>query len=127
MVDFKYNKAKQKDELLTYLSSTLPFFNKTKKHEQNPPSLLFVKIAFRLGQINPAKIMESDYDLTYNKSKKFGESSGAVVWKFQGEVRKNKELLEKPNSLNEYQSAFPSCLSGFFNGLINILQKKNMM
>ncbi|CAG8649668.1 16385_t:CDS:2, partial [Gigaspora rosea] len=75
----KLNNSDQKDELLTYLSSTLSFFDKTIKHEQNPPSLLFVKTAFQLGQVNLAKIMESDYNLTYKVSKKFGENLGTAV------------------------------------------------
>ncbi|CAG8798142.1 6796_t:CDS:2, partial [Cetraspora pellucida] len=39
------NKTKQKKELLTYLSSMLPFFDKTKLYIKNPLSLLFVKAA----------------------------------------------------------------------------------
>ncbi|CAG8457518.1 4425_t:CDS:2 [Gigaspora margarita] len=78
--------SEQKELLLTYLNSTLSFFDKTKSYTSDPPSLLYIKIALRLGQVNFTKIMENDLDLT----------------------PKNKEILENPNSLAEYQSAFPA-------------------
>ncbi|CAG8477559.1 9184_t:CDS:2, partial [Dentiscutata heterogama] len=102
------NNSEYKEQLLTYLNSTLSIFDKTKSHISEPPSLLYVKTALRLGQVNLIKIMEDDHNLTPEKSKKVGESLGIVTWKSRHEVRQNKEILENPNSLAEYQSAFPA-------------------
>ena len=37
---------------------------------------------------------------------------------------KKKEILENPNSLENYRSGFPSFLIEFFDGLIFALEKK---
>ncbi|CAG8752673.1 14310_t:CDS:2, partial [Gigaspora margarita] len=64
----KSNNSDQKDELLTYL-------------------------IFRLGQVNLAKIMKSDYNLTYKVSKKFGKNLGTAVWKSRDKDHRIQALL----------------------------------
>ena len=57
-------------------------------------------------------------------STKVEEALGVATWKSRHKIQKNKQKLEKPTSLEEYQHGFPSCLAGFFNGFITALQKK---
>ncbi|CAG8666459.1 5086_t:CDS:2, partial [Dentiscutata heterogama] len=93
------------------------FFQRSGINKKPEPSL-------RLGHINIVKIIESDHDLTPKIAKKNGEMLGTAVWKSRHEIQQNKEALEKPSSLAEYQAAFPQCILNFFNGLITNLQKR---
>ncbi|CAG8840948.1 32125_t:CDS:2, partial [Gigaspora margarita] len=71
--------SEQKKLLLTYLNSTLSFFDKTKSYTSDPPSFLYIKIALRLGQVNLTKIMKNDFDLTPEILKKAGEALGIIT------------------------------------------------
>jgi len=55
-----------------------------------------------------------------------GEDIAKRIWKSRGEVNKNRDTLEKPNTLYDYQSAFPQILTSFFLGLISTLFKKRL-
>ncbi|CAG8495403.1 10033_t:CDS:10 [Diversispora eburnea] len=88
---------KHDDNVTQALELLGQFILNTASHIKNPPSLLFIKTALRLGQVNI---------------------------KSQHEICQNKEALEKPNSLAEYQAAFPRCILNLFNGLITKLQKR---
>jgi len=117
-------KKNQKEELLTWLGLTLSVFNKSASCPTNLPSLFLIRTALRLRQVNLTKVTDQSYNFTLEASTKVGEALGVATWKSRHEIQKNKQKLEKPTSLEEYQHGFPSCLAGFFNGFITALQKK---
>ncbi|CAG8486814.1 5597_t:CDS:2 [Dentiscutata erythropus] len=111
-----------KKKILSHLSVML---NKTELCPvNNPTSLLYIKTALRLKHVNIIKIKDKNYDFTTDTSIKVGEALGIAVLRSRHEVQENKKKLEEPDSIEDYQSGFPSCLSGFFKGLITVLVKK---
>jgi hypothetical protein len=117
----------KKVNLLACLTNMLStFFDNTKSISTiiNRPSLLFIKIALKLEHINVTKLINQKYEITPETATDLGKSLGIMTWKSRHDVQKNKNKLENPISLNEYQSGFPIYLTNFFNGFIETLQRK---
>ncbi|CAG8507737.1 12578_t:CDS:2, partial [Acaulospora morrowiae] len=99
-----------KVDLLKSLTSILPIFCDIKSTSImiDPPSLLFVKIALRLGHFQVTKISEQQYNITADTAIKLGQALGVATWRSRHDVRIKKEQLANPTSFAEYQSGFPS-------------------
>ncbi|RIA79894.1 hypothetical protein C1645_839690 [Glomus cerebriforme] len=91
--------------------------------EENLLSLFLIKTALYLEKVD-LKTLDKSNDFTSKTSKATGEMLGNIIWKSQKEVRKKKQGLENPNSLNNYRQSFPSSLINFFDEMIITLEKK---
>ncbi|CAG8795516.1 23703_t:CDS:2, partial [Cetraspora pellucida] len=112
-----------KKKLLAHLTTTVLAFDETSCSKKSP-SLLYIKVALRLKNINVMKIKNQCYNFTESTSSKIGEALGIKIWRSRNEIRENKKKLEEPDSLEDYQKGFPSFLFEFFKGLIHSLLKK---
>ena len=115
-----------KNNLLVCLTNALSTYHNTASSSviANYPSLFFIKMALRLWHIDIIKIMNQRYKITSETAKEFGKTLGIVTWKARHDIEKNKNKLENPSSLIEYQNGFPLSLANFFNGFIETLQRK---
>ncbi|RHZ88408.1 hypothetical protein Glove_23g145 [Diversispora epigaea] len=86
------------------------------------PSLLFVKVLFKLYNINIEK--ETNYNFQEDDYYKIGLQIGLNLIKNCKQILQKKQALEEPQSLEEYCSALPVELYNLLNGIIQILFKK---
>ncbi|RHZ84758.1 hypothetical protein Glove_76g5 [Diversispora epigaea] len=86
------------------------------------PSLLFVKVLFKLYNINIEK--ETNYNFQEDDYYKIGLQIGLNLIKNRKQILQKKQALEEPQSLEEYCSALPVELYNLLNGIIQILFKK---
>ncbi|GES98166.1 hypothetical protein GLOIN_2v1793246 [Rhizophagus clarus] len=88
-------------------------------------SLFIVKILFLDTFINNKKPLIQNEDTETVDYEILGQQIGIKLWKSRKAINDKKDLLNSPASLSEYYNAFPSFITGFFEGmLIEIFKQK---
>ena len=89
----------------------------------NVPSLFIVKSALQLGKAYKI-IKKEKLQVLPEECYEFGKSLGKNLLNLKDEIKEKKEIFSNPSTLLEYHGAFPTTITNFFSGLIEILLKR---
>jgi hypothetical protein len=127
----KSENVEKKEQLLKML---VPVVQRCSEKQQNPedtrepetvPSLFLFNTILRLNKINTTT-NESQTNVTPTTCKDFGTSMALQLWNSRQDLKENKQSLECPQSLEEYQTAMPNTIFSFFHNFIQTLQEKKL-
>ncbi|PKC55125.1 hypothetical protein RhiirA1_403120 [Rhizophagus irregularis] len=118
------------DEVRRLSLSSINFFTTTSTElDQNNtqlPTLFAFQILLKMNKISNIYSHFSELHISDAQWPDVGKKLAERIWKSRKELNENKTEIQNPASLENYHSAFPSYLTGFFGNLCKEIFKKKL-